>query len=346
MSENKEFKYKIRVKELKDLGLEDNDAQAAVLDSLGVKGTSRYYKLEDGGVWIKTEKEKPDTLEILNSAISAVNKSVNPLKPLKNRPKVDKDVLALYVLSDFHLGMFSHKEEAGEDWDLEKGEKFLNKWIDQAIIMTPPAEAGVFLQLGDFLHTDGLEALTPAHKHPLDASARYQKIVDVAIKASKRVISRMLEKHKTVHVIMADANHDPVSSVWLRAMFNKLYKDEPRVTVDMTEHPYYAIEWGKTSIFAHHGDKRKINDISKVFASLYRDMFGRTDYSYGHIGHFHHTASSEDQLMDVQIHPTIAAKDAYAARHGWISQRRAKTILYHKDHGEIGEIVVTPSMLS
>ena len=331
---------------LEGLGVESEDAGSAVMDGLDIKGTSRYYSLPDGGVWVKTDREQEEKKELINSAIEAVNREVKPLPPVKNEPHGAKDLLCYHVLSDFHLGMFAHKEECGEDWDLDKGEQMISAWIDKAISLSPAAEKGVFLQLGDLLHTDGLEALTPASKHALDASARYQKIVDVAINSMRRVISRMLERHDTVDVIMAEGNHDPASSVWLRAMFSRLYEDEPRVTVDMTEHPYYCTEWGNCSIFAHHGHKRPLKQISPTFASLYREVFGRTKYSYGHIGHLHHRESVEDHLMQVEIHNTLPPNDSYAARGGYSSQRRAKTILYHKDHGEAGTINVTPSMLA
>lgn len=333
---------------LNRLGLKIIDAESAVIDGLDVKGTSRYYKLDDGGIWIKTDKEKESQQRLIDYALGAIQSEISPLKPIKEKPATESDLLALYVLSDLHLGMFAHKEESGEDWDLSIAEQTLYKWIDKAVNLSPMADTGVLLQLGDLLHTDSLDPVTPASKHVLDTGARFQKIVQVAINGIRYCISRMLEKHNSVHVILADANHDPTSSVWLRAMFSRLYENEPRVTIDITEHPYYCVEWGKASIFAHHGDKRGLNDVSKTFAALYRDVFGRTEYSYGHIGHYHHVKRrpyGDDGLMDMQIHPTLAPKDSYAARKGYISQRKAKTILYHRDHGYYGEYVVTPSML-
>jgi len=38
-------------------------------------------------------------------------------------------------------------------------------------------------------------------------------------------------------------------------------------------------------------------------------------------------------------------QDAYAARGGWIADRRMKAISYHTEYGETGSIVVTPEML-
>jgi hypothetical protein len=54
----------------------------------------------------------------------------------------------------------------------------------------------------------------------------------------------LLAKHKNVHVILAEGNHDMASSVWLRTMFKALYENEPRITVDDSALPYYAHEFG------------------------------------------------------------------------------------------------------
>ena len=40
----------------------------------------------------------------------------------------------------------------------------------------------------------------------------------------------LLDKHEHVHIIMADANHDPASEIWLREMFAAVYEEEPRLS--------------------------------------------------------------------------------------------------------------------
>jgi hypothetical protein len=144
---------------------------------------------------------------------------------------------------------------------------------------------------------------------------------------------------------MAEGNHDLSSSAWLREIFAVLHEENPRVKVDKSPDPYYCLEHGQTSLFFHHGHKRKPNEIDKVFAAKYREVFGRTAHSYGHMGHLHHTRALESQLMTVEQHRTLAAPDAYASRGGWISGRDAKVITYHKKHGEAFRTTISPAML-
>lgn len=296
--------------------------------------------------WVKTKEDLDRTLEIIRQAAEAFKDEMPRALPVPFAAPFNSDLLSVYVLTDYHIGQFSWAAEAGEKWNTELSVKFLVDWFATAINSAPPSEVGVLCQLGDFLHYDGLEAVTPTSRHNLDADARYGQIVAAAIIALRCIIEMMLKKHKRVHIIMAEGNHDMASSVWLRTLFKFKYENEPRVTVDDTAVPYYAVEWGKTSIFFHHGHKKKMTEVSKVFAALYREMFGRTEYSFAHMGHYHHIASKEDGMMIVEQHPTMAVKDAYAARGGYLSNRGASVITYSKKHGEVSRLTVRPEMVA
>jgi hypothetical protein len=130
--------------------------------------------------------------------------------------------------------MLSWKEETGADWDLKIAERMWIDWFAAAIRQSADAEQAILAQLGDLLHFDSLKAITPAHGHILDADSRFAKIVRVVIGCMRAAVRMLLEKHERLHLIMADANHDEASEVWLREMFAAHYEDEPRITVDRT----------------------------------------------------------------------------------------------------------------
>ena len=44
-------------------------------------------------------------------------------------------------------------------------------------------------------------------------------------------------------------------------------------------------------------------------------------------------------------HRTLAAKDAYASRGGYMSGRDAKVITYHKIYGEVGRQTININMI-
>lgn len=312
------------------------DMTHAVPDGFAVKGVSTLYR-PDGSVaaqWVKSQQDPERIRAMIDAVMEGLRDEVPRLKPSKAPKQAPDGLLNLYLVTDYHLGMLAWGEETGDDWDTEIAEDMLVAWFRQAMAEAPDAEVGVFGQLGDFLHWDGWDAVTPASKHLLDADTRFPKLARVAIRAVRRIIDLMLAKHLRVHVIMAEGNHDPTSSVWLRELCAAMYEADPRVTVDVRPDPYYGYEWGKVLLLFHHGHKRQPANIDTVLVAKFREEFGRCEYVYAHMGHLHHKRVLETNLMEVEQHETLAASDAFASRGGWMSGRSAQVITYDMRYGE------------
>ena len=313
-----------------------------------LKGRSSLINKKTGETllqWVKTDVSSEKLLQIVRETIDALKDDLPRYDPVHCEGGGKEDLLSLYVVTDFHLGMKAWNAETGADWDTDIAERLLVNWFNAAIAQAPMSETAVLANLGDFLHWDGYEPVTPTHRHVLDADTRYQKLVRVAIRVIRKVINMLLRKHQKVVVLMADANHDPSGGAWLRELFAVVYEDDPRVTVDTSADTYYCMEHGDTSLFFHHGHKRGVKDVDRVFGAKFREVFGRTKFSYGHLGHLHSNALEETQLMQVERHRTLAAPDAYAAKGGWVSGRDAKVITYHRKYGEVSRLTISPEMV-
>lgn len=323
--------------------------QFKVPDGHTVKGVSALVDAEGRIIqqWQKTAKEAAAQQAAMKAAATAFAESLPHAEPVTPPTYTVDTLLNLYVLTDVHLGSLAWSEETGSaDYDLRIGEQLLDDWFAAAIELAPPAETAILAQLGDLLHWDGFESVTPTNRHVLDGDSRFDKMVRVAIRAIRKIVRRLLTKHKFVHIVMADANHDPASESWMRGWMAAHYEDEPRVTVDDTAGTYYAYRHGDVSLFMHHGHRRKIGDVDSVFAGRYREIYGNTKYSYAHIGHLHSDELKSTNLMKVERHETLAAPDAYAANGGWLSGRSAKVITYSKAHGEVARLTLTPGMVA
>lgn len=299
--------------------------------------------------WAKDKFDRGAMAEFMMHAAEAMASDLPKAKPIP-KPKVPSrdELLNFYVITDYHLGMKADAQETRDEngnWDMHIAENLLVDWFAAAIAQAPDAHTGVFAQMGDFLHWDGLDAVTPSSGHVLDADDRFQKLVHITIRVIRRVTEMLLQKHQHVHLVMAEGNHDLASSVWLREMMSALYDEEPRVTVDLNPDPYYCVEFGQNTIFIHHGHKRKMAGIDDVFVAKFRSEYGRTTFSHAHMGHLHHERVLETNLMTVEQHQTLAAKDAYASRGGWMANRCARVLTYHREYGKVGEISISPEML-
>jgi hypothetical protein len=312
-----------------------------------VKGVSTYYD-ESGkprGQWVKSATDAEETKRLLEEAFQAMAEDL-PKMAKSKPPKVTlKELCNLYVMTDCHVGMLSWHKESGADWDLKIAERVLTGCFEQMVVSSPAAGVGVVAQLGDWLHSDGILPVTPTSHNILDQDGRFSKIVQASVRILRRLVDFALQKHEKVIVLMAEGNHDMSSSIWLRTMFNALYEKEPRVDVIDSEMPYYVYQHGETMLSFHHGHLKKLDQLPLLFAAQFPKIWGNTTKRYCHTGHRHHVEEKEHSGMTVVQHPTLAARDAYASRGGWIAERQVSAITYHSTHGQVAKITVTPEML-
>lgn len=324
------------------------DVSHLVPDGYKIKGTSSLVD-EFGNTklqWVKTDTDAERQVELMKAVIEGMKSEITPVAPAKaTRAKRDDKLLNLYTVSDFHLGMLAWADESGDDWDIKIAEDLFSRWFDAAFQKAPDAGTGVINLLGDFAHFDSLDAVTPESRHVLDADTRYQKLVRYMIRMVRRVVDMALVKHKNVRLLIVQGNHDPVGSVWLAEMFTVLYSNDSRVIVDTSPDVYKMVQHGKTTLFFHHGHKARFDAIEPVMIAKFRKAFGESVYSYAHVGHLHHQKIVESRNMIVEQHRTLAAKDAYASRGGWMSGRSANVITYSAEYGEVARLTISPEML-
>lgn len=318
-----------------------------------VAGESILYDKDNKPVltWVKTRADAEAQVELMRQIVSAMAEEIEPVAPVKAPEPGSDKLLNCYVITDYHMGMLADADEVNasgqtqnDDWDLKIAEDTLLAWFSEAIRTSPDADEAVYAQLGDFQHFD-LEPLTHASKHLLSADSRSFKIVRATIRVTRQIIRMLLEKHQTVHIKWCDANHDPFSSVWMRELLTALYENEPRVVIDNSADTYYCYEFGKTALFFHHGHRKKVPNVDTVFASKYREVFGRTEFAYAHMGHYHSIDKRETNLMVVEQHRTLASADDYSSHGGWLSGREANVITYHRDFGQVAYNTISYKML-
>lgn len=324
-----------------------NDMKKPLAEGISLKRISTNYDSE-GNVkqqWVIGEPEKEKIIEAIHQQVDALKEELPKESPATAPTHSNQFLLSKYVITDYHIGMMSWHEETGDDWDLSIAENLLIEWFKSATSLAPDSKIGVLAQLGDFLHWDGMEAVTPTSKSILDADTRFQKLVRVSVRVLRRAINILLAKHEKVHVICAEGNHDLASSIWLRECLSVMYQNEPRITVDCNPDPYYCYTFGKNCFFFHHGHKKKMSAIDSVFVAKFRKEYGSAEYHFADLGHLHHEKVLESNLMVLEQHRTLAAADAHASRGGWMSGRHSKVTTYHRDCGKVLEHIISPKFI-
>lgn len=313
-----------------------------------ISGVSTLYGA-DGSIksqWIKTKADVERQRDLLYSMAAEFAKDLPRQKPIPKPKPANKHLLNLYTLTDCHVGALAWDKETGEDWDLSIAEKTITECFRLMVEGSPPAERCVINQLGDFLHFDSLASITPTSGHLLDSDSRYPKVVEVAVRILRSLINFALEKHQHVHVLALEGNHDPAGSVWMRTLLAALYEREKRITVETSPRIYLAYRHGNTMLAFHHGHLGKFDRLTGIMAAEYPEVWGATTKRYAHTGHYHHARVIENAGMVVEQHPTLAARDAYAARLGLHAMRRVIGITYHDVYGEVARVTMYPEMIA
>lgn len=317
------------------------------LPGFGITKVSTLYNGE--GVptaqWVQQKPEAENQREALEAAVKAMAETIEPVAPMDTPTHTIAHLLTLYTFTDYHLGALCWHKEGGADWDVKIAEDVGTAAMRQMVSQAPASDTAVVNIQGDWQHYDGLLPVTPTHGHVLDADSRFGRVVEVSIRLIRKLVGLALQKHQNVILLVCEGNHDLTSSLWLRKLFAALYEEEPRVSVHESELPYYALEWGATMLGFHHGHLRKNDQLPALFAAQFREMWGRCPKVYIHTGHRHHKEDKEHAGARVIQHPTLAARDAHAARGGWWSERAITALTYHRAYGEVGSLTVTPEML-
>lgn len=334
----------------------DGDSEVPLISpidpqDLALTGHSDFVNEETGQVvrrWNKYNRDDQSRLERINAAIQAACERLPVMEPLPAPEHCEDDLAVLYTITDYHLGMRASAAVSGTEWNTSVSSRALIACFEAMFSLAPAAETGIINVQGDFFHSDSLTPVTPTSGHVVDQDMRQEDLLDLGIELLERAVMLALLKHKRVILLIAEGNHDISYSLAMRTVFKRVFKDNPRVEVIDRKDPFYAIQWGRTSLFVHHGHKKNMNKLEGVallFADRFPEIWGSTKHRYGHSGHYHHTKVTALTGIVWTQHPTLVPNDAHSSREGYGEERRALFMVYSKKSGKILEGAVTPEML-
>lgn len=315
-----------------------HDMSKTVPEPFIVRGVSTYYDKEGkaAGQWVKSRVDEDKREAMIREAIKTLTDDIKGLAPAVKAPsRTESDLLVCYPAGDPHFGLYAWAKETGEAFDLTIARDLTLGAVDRLLASAPNADIGVILPLGDVFHADDQSNATPGHKHQLDVDSRFVKVLGIGIETYRHMILRALEKHQRVIVRFVQGNHDP-HSVWALAFTMSAYfSNEPRVEVDLSPSKFWYYRFCDVLIGSTHGDTVKHDALPGIMASDRAADWGATRHRYWYTGHVHHQSVREYPGVICESFRTLAARDAWAAGHGYRAGRDMVAIVHHKLHGEI-----------
>ena len=287
--------------------------------------------------WVSSAASLAEQTE--EAKVAQIQKAIAGLKPARRiRAPRDtlKELVAVYVIGDQHLGLQACLSETGVEWDLQKSFDTLCAAADLTSEAAPAAKDAVIFNLGDFFHTDNMQYRTMRSGNVLDVSTRYQELLRPGIDAMKYWIDRAREKHETVRVVNVQGNHDDHSTLWLRETLAEAYRHDPRVIIETRPEKCHTLRYGKVLLVATHGDTRQARKPEHLALQIAHDAsrdWGEVDFRHVFIGHVHHLEAKELPGVTIEWFRTLAARDAWAHNEGFRAQRETNCLIFHKEFG-------------
>jgi len=300
---------------------------------------SGWIKTNSASLYFQQPKIESDPTDIAESIKEALS-DIEPIPQVRPPDTIDADLLTLYPLPDAHIGQLSWGKETGEDYDLNIARDRIKSGIAKCLFASPQSERAVAIAMGDWLHIDNQTNQTPASKHQLDADGRFQKVLDTGISVMAAAIEALLQKHKTVTLVVQRGNHDETAYLAVLFALAERYRNEPRITVQRKPGEFFVMEWGKCLLASCHGDKAKADRLVLYLADKWPEIWGRTKHRYLFSGHLHHHKSQEIGGVVWEQLRAITAPDAYTSSHAFSGKAEMQAITYHRDHGEISRVRV------
>jgi hypothetical protein len=324
----------------------DSDLTFDVPEGFALQGVSDMRTNADGKPqWLKYNVDKEKQEEVLRAAVAAFASEI-PAVAAVQAPKDTSDrYMACYPIGDHHLGMLAWEDEVDENYDLSISEHLLMGAINNLVAAAPDCDRSAVILLGDFMHYDGWNAVTPTNKNPLDADGRFPKMVRAAIRSVRYVIQRALSKHQHVDVIIEIGNHDMAGSIFLMECLHNVYENEPRVTVDTSPSRFHYLMFGSTLVGIHHGDGAKMADLPLIMAHDQPQAWGEAKFRYFWTGHVHHDQVKDIHGTKVESFRILAPNDGWAHGKGYRSMQDMKCVILHKEYGEVARHTVNPEMM-
>lgn len=305
-------------------------------DGFGIKKTSTFYDRE-GSVsaqWVIRHQEAERQAELMKEYISGLCESFEPAKPKKYPANaLNTEIMPAIFIGDAHIGMQAYAAETRHsDFNVEIACQQLRDAADYLIDRADPAETGLLVDVGDFLHPNGRLATT-LNGTPLDTDQTYYGMMKAAGHVMRYIIDKMLTKFGRVVNVVTPGNHNTDPAIGLQIALEFLYSNEPRVTILKNEGFYNYIEYGNWLLGFCHGDKQKPESL---VANMARDMasaWGRTTHRMWCTGHYHKETVRTFPGCKHKVFGALPPPDSWHAGQGYLGDGEMEMLTFRKEGG-------------
>lgn len=316
------------------------DATSHVPEGEIVIGRSLYLEDDSGNrAWLKTKRkmEAAEKEAGLKAFVEELTKELPPAKAVSKTKSVgkSKELVPTIVIGDAHIGMrASRKETRSRNFDSKIASQEIADAVDYLVDAAPACTEAVLVDVGDYMHANSHKNTT-ANLTPLDVDTRIESVMRIAAQTMNQAVTRMLQKHDRVTVVVARGNHNSDTAIAIAMILSAYWRDEKRVTVlEPNGFCHFLTIGEKNLIGVHHGDKIKSDKLATMMPRVMPKAWAASSHRYWLVGHFHHKTVQEfDTSVVVEKFGTLAPPDSWHAGQGYGSSSVMNQLIFRRSGG-------------
>lgn len=272
-----------------------------------------------------------------------------PTRKKKGRSPHDYPQMVSWGLWDAHLGMYAFRGEVGADYDVGIATNRVLNSIDDMVeeLRAYPIEK-ILMPIGnDFLHFDSVRHTTTFGDNFLDTDTRYGHIYLAGLRCLAYMVERATEICDDIELIYVPGNHDLGTSYGLTVALSQRYRNDERVTADLSFNPRKYRKFGRTLLGYEHGQKCKAAQLALIMHEEARDLLAGVVWKEWQVGHTHQRQEKWFQGVEptnsvlIRTNPCLCNVDSWHHNQGFISEptKSVEAWRYRKDTGYVGSHV-------
>lgn len=287
----------------------------------------------------RTDKERHN-IEFAQYLRSLYEGLETPHVPQPPPVSVSERLCNFIPCNDWHINMLAWRGDTPANWDIKIAEREIGDKMCEAVRGAGHGKLAIMLGGGDLMHSDNDNNRTARSGAVLDCDSRHSKGRRALLRVLHRVADTALEYNEHLLMRYLKGNHDEFTTGIISGHMAAWYRNDARVTVDEDESLFWTCQWGNSMLTATHGHTLKMADMPMVMAGYWPQLWGQTEFHFGHFFHIHH----RDKIMGehghclVESHRAPIAKDGYHFGAGYQSGADVQVIQYDAHDGECGRV--------
>lgn len=278
------------------------------------------------------------------------------VKPLHIKPfSIISDNMAIFHLSDLHLGKLAWAKETGKNYDVKIAIKMFREALSDLIsssLLFKPEKA--YLIIGnDIANYDKAYPFPQTTAGtPQEADIRWQKMFTTIIDLYIEAVATLLKVFSHVELVNVPGNHAFQTEYYIGEVLRYKFQDmEQFVTVNNLPESRKYICYGKNLIGLAHGKWEVPANLHSLMSTdpIPEQYWHKSKYRYFYLGDKHHEIdyiSGKSKLkvgedfnsLKIEYATAISLTDSYESTRGWRSVSGAVAMIHNLQYGRIAKL--------